>query len=762
MVRAEILVRGIVQGVGFRPFIYRIAVKNKLVGYVRNRGDAGVEILVEGERKGIDKFVGDISEQKPPLAQIYDLTVAYSDSVGKPFASFSIHESSNEREHSGSVIPPDVAICDQCTKELRDHGNRRYDYFFTTCTDCGPRYTTITGLPYDRPNTTMRDFEMCDDCRREYTSPPNRRFHAQTIACPKCGPRVCLLEKDGSRFECEDPIRTASKLIGEGYVLSIKGNGGFHVATSTLKTAPLERLRKVKHRSQKPFAIMSPDIETVRKFAKIDDEEERLLNSYIRPIVLLDKSEDYYLSDLVAPGLHNVGVMLPYTGLHLMLFDNVSEPAFVMTSANPPGEPIVIENEKAVKELGGSLADYLLVHDRRIAQRCDDSVVRISPLGTQNIIRRSRGFAPAPIQLVENAKFCTLAVGGEYSVTSCVLLGNKAFISQHIGDVEKYETYLFLKQATKHLIDLTNANVELIACDLHPKFASTMLARELGEELKVNVTQVQHHHAHVASLMAEHSLPEMIGVSCDGAGYGADGNVWGGELLHCTENGKIFKRIGHLQEHPMPGGDLAALYPLRMLGGLLHRDLEFAERLLRSNISNFPHGGAEVDIVIKQLRSGKSPLTSSCGRVLDAVSSLLGICHERTYEGEPAMKLEAVALTGSDKLNLKPEINNENVIQTDNLVIAISENLGKLSIHDLAFSAEEYIARSLGELAAQEAAHLGVRHVGFTGGVAYNNHISRTIQETVTSQGYVFHVHNAIPPGDGGLSFGQSIAAGYS
>jgi hydrogenase maturation protein HypF len=288
-----------------------------------------------------------------------------------------------------------------------------------------------------------------------------------------------------------------------------------------------------------------------------------------------------------------------------------------------------------------------------------------------------------------------------------------------------------------------------------------MLARELGEEFKVDVRQVQHHHAHVASLMAEHALPEIIGISCDGAGYGTDGNVWGGELLHCTENGRVFERLGHLQEHPMPGGDLAALYPLRMLGGLLHRDLGVAERLLRSNSSHFSHGGAEVDIVIKQLTSGRSPLTSSCGRVLDAVSSLLGICYERSYEGEPAMKLEAVALTGSDKLNLKPEINNQNIIQTDNLVMAILDNLKRLSIHDLAFSAEEYIARGLGELAAQEAARLGVKHVGFTGGVAYNNHISRTIKETVTSQGYVFHVHNAIPPGDGGLSFGQSIAAGY-
>jgi hydrogenase maturation protein HypF len=445
-----------------------------------------------------------------------------------------------------------------------------------------------------------------------------------------------------------------------------------------------------------------------------------------------------------------------------MLFDNVSEPAFVMTSANPPGEPIVVEDEKAVKELGGNLVDYLLLHNRRIAHRCDDSVVRISSQGTQNIIRRSRGFAPAPAQLSLKAKLCTLALGGEYNVTSSVLLGNKVFISQHVGDVEKYETYVFLKEATRHLVDLTNANVELVACDLHPKFASTMLAKEFGEEFKVDVTQIQHHHAHIASLMAEHSLPEMIGICCDGAGYGTDGNVWGGELIHCTENGKTFERVGHLQEHPMPGGDLAALHPLRMLGGLLDKNPEVAERLLKSNDAQFPHGRVEVEIVMKQLKSGRSPLTSSCGRVLDAISSLLGICYERTYEGEPAMKLESVALTGGDRLELKPSILSGNIIQTDNLVMTELENLRKLRVQDLAFSAQAYIAKSLAELAIYEADRSGIKHIGFSGGVAYNNHISSIIGEIVASRGFKFHVHNIVPPGDGGLSFGQAVAAGYS
>jgi hydrogenase maturation protein HypF len=607
----------------------------------------------------------------------------------------------------------------------------------------------------------MREYEMCDKCKAEYGSPANRRFHAQTIACPDCGPKVYLLEKDGARLDCKDPIRTAGRLIEEGHVLAIKGNGGFHISTSTLKSEPLEKIRKVKHRSQKPLAIMSPSIDTARTFAKVDEHEEKLLTSYMRPIVLLDKSETYFLSDLVAPGLHNVGVMLPYTGLHLMLFDQVNEPAFVMTSANPPGEPILIEDEKAIAELGGNPVDYFLVHNRKIAQRCDDSVVRVTSLGTRNIIRRSRGFAPAPIQLQKNAKLSTLAVGGEYNVTSCLLLGNKAFVSQHIGDVEKYETYMFHRQAAKHIVDLTNAKVELVACDLHPKFYTTMLAREFGEEFRVDVVKVQHHHAHVGALMAEHAIPEMIGISCDGAGYGTDGNVWGGEILYCSEDAKNFERLGHLQEHPMPGADLAAIYPLRMLAGLLHRYPDIAERLLRSRSMHLPHGEVEVDVIIKQLRSGRSPLTSSCGRVLDAISSLLDVCYERSYEGEPAMKLESVALNGKDKLELKPEISSGNIIRTENLALAISENIGKAPVQDLAYSAQSYIARSLAEMALTEADRLGVTCIGFTGGVAYNNFLLAAIRDIVTSAGHKFILHSLVPPGDGGLSFGQAIVAGY-
>ena len=345
--RAEIKVTGIVQGVGFRPFVYRTAVKHDLLGYVRNRGDAGVEIVVEGEKEKIEKFIEDLKVKKPPLAKIHDLIVNFSEEKGE-FKEFKILRSSESRELSGSVIPPDVAICDECLKELRDPRDKRYEYFFITCTDCGPRFTVIEQLPYDRPNTTMRDFPMCSFCKSEYENPANRRFHAQTVACPICGPKAYLTDNRGEEIEVKDPIREAGRLLAEGYIVAIKGYGGFHVATATTLSEPIRRLRKVKHRRQKPFAIIARSLDATRTFAIVNQKEAELLTSHVRPIVLLRKSEDYYLSDLIAPGLHNVGVMLPYSAMHYMLFDEVDEPAFVMTSANPPNQPIVKDNDEAL------------------------------------------------------------------------------------------------------------------------------------------------------------------------------------------------------------------------------------------------------------------------------------------------------------------------------------------------------------------------------------------------------------------------------
>ena len=751
--RAEIKVSGIVQGVGFRPFIYRIAVKNGLVGYVRNRGDAVVEVVVEGKKDDVGRFLRDLRGEKPPLARIYDLKTDYAEEKGN-FVRFSVIPSSEGVEFSGSVVPPDVSICNKCLRELRDPKNQRYEYFFITCTNCGPRYTIIKKLPYDRPNTTMQDFQMCNFCSEEYNEPSNRRFHAQTVACPKCGPEVYLETNNGESIKCNDPIREAGRLLEEGYIVAIKGNGGFHVATATTKSEPIARLRNVKHRNQKPFAIMAPDLETVKSFAEVNPKEAELLTSYIKPIVLLKKRDCYFLSELISPGLHNVGVMLPYTGLHAMLFDKVNEPAFVMTSANPPSEPIVTKNTEARIKLG-SLVDFFLLHNRTIAYRCDDSVTRFHD-ENRSIIRRSRGYAPEPIHLKTVVNRCVLGVGAELNVASCLLLRNKAFVSQHIGNVENLETLIFLKNSIDHLTKLTNSKIEVVACDLHPKFTTTKLAQDLENKLECPVVAVQHHQAHIASLMGEWNINEMLGIACDGFGYGSDGTAWGGEILYC--NHESFQRVGHLKEQPMVGGDLATLYPLRMAAGILQGEID-VEKWLLSNSDHFPHGRKEIEVIVKQLENRIVPKTTSCGRVLDAVSAILGTCYERTYEGEPAMKLESAALGGKDVLNLEPQLR-ENVIDTTLLVHEIFNQKGSHSVADLAYSAQSYLARSLAKLAVEEAERLNVDHIGFSGGVAYNEHITVTIKRIVEGKGFKFLIHNRVPPGDGGISFGQTIVAG--
>ncbi len=752
--RAEIKVTGIVQGVGFRPFVYRMAVENALVGYVRNRGDAVVEIVVEGEENDIKHFLNDLKRRKPPLARIYKIATKYLENEGG-FEKFTIEPSSENTELSGSVIPPDVSICNECLKELRDPQDKRHNYFFITCTNCGPRFTTIRSLPYDRFNTTMIEFPMCDFCSKEYGDPRNRRFHAQTVACRQCGPKVYFTSKDGTPLDYEDPIREAGRLLEEGYVVAIKGNGGFHVATATTRSEPIARLRKVKHRAQKPFAIMARNLQTVKSFAEVNQEEVKLLISYVKPIVLLKKRDEYYLSELISPDLHNIGVMLPYSGLHVMLFDKVKEPAFIMTSANPPNEPIVTENAEAIKKLG-SIVDFFLFHNRAIAQRCDDSVVRFHGKN-QSIIRRSRGYAPEPVHLKHSVDRCVLGVGAEENVTSCVLLRDKAFISQFVGDVENIETLKFLKEATKHLLKLTNSKIDIIACDLHPKFVTTKMANALGNELQCPVIPIQHHHAHLAALMGEHDINEMIAIVCDGFGYGLDGTAWGGEILY--GNHDEFQRLGHLQEQPMVGGDLATLYPLRMAAGILYNSANI-EEWISSNSHRFPYGKKEVEILIKQLERGATPKTTSCGRILDAFSAILGICHARTYEGEPAMKLESAAIGGKDVLNLQPKLDG-NTINTTSIVEEVFRQKGKHSIADLAYSAQSYIARSLAQLAVEKAEQLNIKAIGFSGGVAYNEQITLTIKRVVEESGLTFVVHRMVPSGDGGTSFGQTIAASF-
>ena len=753
--RVEVSIVGIVQGVGFRPFVYRTATANNLRGYVRNGGDAGVEIVVEGKEKDVKHFLQDLEAKKPPLAQIYRKLVHQTGETGT-FGKFVILHSSETKKLAGSVVPPDIAICSECLEELRRVGNPRFEYFFITCTNCGPRYTTISQLPYDRQNTTMKEFDMCEVCGAEYSNPEDRRFHAQTIACPRCGPQAYLATSDGQPVAKEDPIREAGRLLEEGRILAIKGYGGFHVAAATTKDEPILRLRGVKHRAQKPFAIMARNLQTVRTFAEVSPEEAETLASFRKPIVLLDKAEDYYLSDLISPGLHNIGVMLPYTGLHVMLFDLAREPAFVMTSANPPSEPIVADNQEAVRKLG-STVDYFLFHNRDIAQRCDDSVLRMHERNT-SFIRRSRGYAPAPISLARKSDETILGLGAEENVTACLLSRDKAFVSQYIGDVENLETFDFLRRTVNHMIMLTNTKVEAVACDLHPKFATTRLAKEIAHREDCPVLPVQHHHAHILSLMGEHGLDEMIGIACDGYGYGLDGKPWGGEILRVTREN--FSRVANLQEQPMIGGDLAARYPIRMAAGILAREADIEDWLMDTS-GHFPHGKKEAQIIIDQLDSNRFSPTTSCGRILDAISAILDICFERTYQGEPAMKLESAALHGSDALKAEPETA-DGILNTTCIVKTVFGEKGKIPTSDLAYSAESYLARGLAQLAVDAANETETKAIGFSGGVAYNKHIALAIRRHVESHGFRFYLHEALPAGDGGISLGQAFAGAIS
>ncbi len=755
--RVKINVAGIVQGVGFRPFIYRIAVRNGLAGYVRNRGDAGVEILLEGNAQSIQNFLRDLKEKKPPLAQIHAIITARL--TGKnQHAKFAIYKSSEETELSGSIIPPDIAICNDCLRELRDPKDPRHNYFFITCTNCGPRFTIIERLPYDRENTTMNKFQMCSFCQREYTDPLNRRFYAQTVACPTCGPKAYLTTRTGEKVQHADPVREAGRLLSEGAILAIKGYGGFHVVASTTRDEPLQALRRAKHRRAKPFAIMARSLKAAKGFAEVTSKEKALLTSYARPIVLLNKCDDYTLSPLVAPDLHNVGVMLPYTALHYMLFDHVDDAAFVMTSANPPNQPIVKDNDEALKTLGGTV-DYFLFHNRKIAYRCDDSVLRVHGIHP-SFIRRSRGYAPVSIILKEKAQRCVVGLGGELNNTACVLLGNKAFISQHIGDVENVETRAFLEEATNHLIRLTNSRVDTVACDLHPKFTSTRLARELAEQNGWQFIQVQHHYAHIAALMMEHAVDELVGVTCDGYGYGIHGGSWGGEILFCTRESEGFKRLAHLEKQPLLGGDVATLYPLRIAVGILSKKVN-VEPWLLENCGRLLHGKTEAKLILQQLQKGVGVTeTTSCGRVLDAVAAVLGVCYERTYEGEPAIKLESAAVKGKDALKIKP-IFKGNILDTTQMLHTVFENLGKTPVADLAYSAHAYLAQGLASLAVEKAMERGVKGVGFSGGAANNQILAEVMRRTVKAAGLQFLVHEAVPPGDGGVSFGQVVVGGF-
>ncbi len=765
MEKARILVQGIVQGVGFRPTVYRIAKEMNLNGYVRNLGNS-VEIVLEGTKDEIKNFAGNLKENKPPISKITNLEIEWLDSYNvSEFNNFLILESSADFSGS-SVIPPDVAICDKCLEEVLNRRFNRYSYPFTACTDCGPRFTVIKSIPYDRERTSMDEFPLCDECMIEYKDPLDRRYHAEATCCPACGPSV-FLYKDGV-MDVENPIKETVKLLDEGNILAIKGIGGTHLVAKTTEDEPVITLRKRLGRFNQPFACMSPDIETIRTFAEVKNFEEKTLLSRRRPIVVLNKNDEYYLAPSVSPELHNLGVMLPYSGLHHLLFRETDEPAYIMTSANIPGEPMLIDNSEIINKLDG-IADYYLLHDRKIINRCDDSVIRFRA-GDLAFIRRSRGYVPEPYDFSDIGNDINiLALGPELDVTFALLKDKKCYVSQHIGNTTKYETYKYLQEAMDYMMGITKTEqIDAIACDLHPMFFTTKLAHELSEKFECDVFGVQHHHAHAGALFVDHGIDELICIAADGVGYGDDGSAWGGEILHVT--GENYKRLCSLMPQNMAGGDLTTKYPIRMVMAMLndYMDKEELKELMKNEYVNyFKHGEKEIDLILKQLERGFNiQKTTSTGRVLDAISAALGICGERTYEGECAMKLESVAYRGEDTVEIPVEIRKHegmDIVDTSKLLHSVLESKQKgVLVKDIACSAQRAVAESLAKLGIKAADKTGVNIIGGTGGVFYNEAISKTIKDVVTENGYEFIQHKNTCAGDGSVSLGQAaIAAMY-
>lgn len=746
----NITVKGVVQGVGFRPFVYRAAKKNALRGYVRNAANS-VEILIDGREQDVKRFLKNLKNKHPPLAEIFSIDVKKAEA--RRCDDFYVLKSERKGE-TDSVIPPDVCICEKCRREIFDEKNRRYLYPFTVCTDCGPRFTIIEELPYDREKTTMREFRMCRECEREYADALDRRFRAEPTCCAACGPRYELF--GGNEKINDSPIRKAAEALERGKIVAIKGVGGTHLATKTTEDEAILKIREILRRPQKPFTIMARDLRSAEKIAYISEKEKKLLTSFRRPIVLLRKKESK-LSEHIAPQLHNIGVMLPYAGIHHLIFHYSKEPAFVMTSANIPGEPMAIEN----REVLALNAEYSLLHNRRIKNRCDDSVIKFVG-GKPTFLRRSRGFVPMPVKLNAENEKNILALGAELDVTACILKGCNAFVSQYIGNTTKLKTLEYLEAAVYNLIELTKVEkIHAVAVDMHPSFNTVALGEELSRKFGADLIKCQHHHAHVASLMAENSIEKIVGIACDGIGYGSDGKVWGGEILVSDFNG--FERVGSLMPQLMPGGDLAANYPARMVAGILSK--KYSTKELEKILKNMLHGfrsEREIEIVLKQIEQKyNTPETTSTGRVLDSIAALLGVCYERTYEGEPAMKLEAFALKGRavEMPVIIRKCEGRYVLDTTEILGAVLQM--KEKPEDIAASAQKAIARGLAEIAIKAAKGEKINVVGFSGGVAYSDAVSQYIRKKIEKEGLRFLTQTKVPCGDGGISLGQAaIAAG--
>lgn len=734
--KGRIAVRGIVQGVGFRPFVYARACEFSISGSVKNLGSE-VEILAQGDR--FEEFCAAVT-RGPPLSRIDSVTV--TDTPVEIKKGFFILPSGTGS--MSGMIPPDIATCDACIADIFRPGGRYEGYWATSCVNCGPRYSIISAIPYDRERTSMAEFPVCPSCAHEYGDPHSRRHHAQTIACDTCGPELRLYDNHGNTVTCPDPIKETAALLDAGSIIAIQGTGGFHLACIE------ESADELKHRLgriEQPFAVMvRPDI--VSQIADVSAEERQWIESPVHPIVVTKKRDP--TSHAAISNLHTIGCMLPYSGFHHLLFSHLHHPLLIMTSANMPGYPMITTIDHAMAKLTRDV-DYLLTHNRRIVNRCDDSVIRDGL-----IIRLSRGIAPKRTAIDLGTR-CILGVGPELNANATIYRNGFAITSPHVGNVRNPATLEYLQETVQKLRDLLGAKFDVIAHDLHPQFLSTRFARELAGENGLELVPVQHHRAHIAAT----TTAPCIGIAIDGVGYGDDGTVWGGEIF----SGQVpdLTRVAHLEPAAMPGGDLATRFPERMLYGIL------PEEEILSILAGRGWTDIELGVIKKQVATGFNvTMTTSTGRVLDAAAALLGICRERTYDGEPAMKLESAAASGT------PE--------EWNLVFTTRDGCGQLStralmesalarlldmpagdrqgIRDIAASFQFNLARGIARLAIREAQREHLHDIALSGGVAVNYTIRETIKKEIETAGLTCIINTEYPPGDGGVSFGQCVYAG--
>ena len=774
--RAKIHIKGIFQGVGFRPFIYNLAHTNKIVGWVLNSTD-GVHIEAEGSAEVVKTFVRDIRPQAPPLAVIDSIEVEYLPPSG--YDEFAIRHSTGD-ESKYIKISPDVCICGDCLSELFDENDRRYRYPFINCTNCGPRYTIIEDIPYDRPKTTMKIFKLCPECQAEYDDPMNRRFHAQPNACPVCGPEVWLADKDGAVIAQRDAaIKKTIELLLDGKIIAVKGLGGFHLACDALNEEAVSVLRERKRRVMKPFGIMSFSMEEVKSYCRVNAAEEELLKSVQRPIVLLAKRPDCPIAESVAPNNNYLGVMLPYTPLHYILLRKAESGkpeckekknliALVMTSGNLSEEPIAIDNDEARERLA-PLADYFLMHNRDICTRCDDSVAKIeklpltthhSPLTNHTVmLRRSRGYAPYPID-VDFEMRQILACGAELKNTFCLTKENHAFLSQHIGDLQNAEAYKYYCDSIEYIKRLFRIEPKIVAYDLHPEYLSTKYALE---QENIELVGVQHHHAHAVSCMAEHNLRELvIAVSFDGTGYGLDGTIWGGEFLLATE--KDFQRVGHLKYLPLPGGDAAVKEPYRMALSYLYD--AYGEDIFNLDIPLVKNIAAKKAALILQMirQNINSPLTSSCGRLFDAVSALIGIREQVNYEAQAAIELEMLAhRETAESKSYSYQIDAANGISIINLQLMFHEIATELqSEFDAGASSAKFhntVAKFTLDMCENIREEYHLNKVVLSGGCFQNRYLLSKTVSLLYARDFNPYFQCRVPTNDGGICLGQAVIA---